>query len=444
MMRGMNRLRTLSLLLLGVMVVGVTGYLGYQGLDTGQGNVPPVATPPTIKVTRGTVQQTVSAPATLLGTREVALGMPVGGRVAAVQVRPGDRVAAGVTLALLDTSELQRTAQQRYADYLTAQLTYSQTLQGPDPAELQAAQAALLSVQAAYTDVITPPTANDMAALVAALHNAEAAWQQAQTVYENSPDRASATLAREQTKNELAAAQAAYANALAPPMQSTLLAAQAQIATATAQLAALQPDPLAIAQAKVHLDQAHQAWQEAVTDVTRATLTAPFTGVVTEIQAIVGATVAPHAELMRMADPTALEVEAKVIEEDLPLVQIGQTVEVYFDAVPDLLATGRVRRINPLRLAGDRPLYGVYITLEQTPPEVVAGMSSDVAIIIAQRENVLQLPRAMVRSGANGSARVEVWTQARREVRPVNVGLRGDVYVEIVAGLAEGEEVITQ
>jgi multidrug efflux pump subunit AcrA (membrane-fusion protein) len=109
-----------------------------------------------------------------------------------------------------------------------------------------------------------------------------------------------------------------------------------------------------------------------------------------------------------------------------------------------LLATGRVSRINPLRLAGDRPLYGVYITLEATPAEVVAGMSSDAAVIIARREDVLQLPRAMVRSGPNSIGRVEVWRNGQREPREVKVGLRGDIYVEIIEGLAEGEEVVSR
>jgi multidrug resistance efflux pump len=55
-----------------------------------------------------------------------------------------------------------------------------------------------------------------------------------------------------------------------------------------------------------------------------------------------------------------------VIEEDLPLLQIGQPVEVFFDAVPEAAVHGRVARIVPQRLSGeDRPLYPVYITLDE-------------------------------------------------------------------------------
>lgn len=440
----MKRTIFLVLLIGGIGVAGVAGYLRYHALASTQAQAALVHTPATVTVTRGTVQQTVSAPGTVIGTREVALGLPIAGRIAELYVRPGERVQAGTVLAMLDPGELQREADQRHADYLQAQLSYSQTVQGPDAAKVQAAEAALISARAAYTALLAPPPASEIAPLEAALRNAEATLQQAQRTYQTSTDRPAAEFGLEQATINRNAAQAAYDAAFAPPEASALLSAQAQIATAEAQLAALYPDANAIAQAQLALDQAHQRWQEALAKVGQVTLTAPFDGVVLQIRPIVGENVAAYAEIIRFADPHALEIEAKVIEEDLPLVQIGQAVEIYFDAVPDLLATGRVSRINPLRLPGDRPLYGVYITLAETPAELAAGMSSDAAIIIERRAEVLQLPRSMVRAGANGVGRVEVWHNGQREERQIKTGLRGDVYVEIVEGLAEGEEVVSR
>jgi multidrug efflux pump subunit AcrA (membrane-fusion protein) len=74
----------------------------------------------------------------------------------------------------------------------------------------------------------------------------------------------------------------------------------------------------------------------------------------------------------------------------------------------------------------------------------VPGMTVDASIIVAQRTGVLQLPRALVRAGADGTAQVDVWADARVEKRTVQIGLRGDVYVEILAGLREGEQVVGQ
>lgn len=432
---------TILLVLVGI---GAAGTFGYLAVGNSQAATTPVEIPITIKVTRGTVQQTVSAPGTVLGTEEVALSLPVGGRIATLRVRAGTRVKADAILLTLDTNELQRIERQQHAAWLEAQLTFSQTVRAPSSVDLRAAQAALFSARATYSDLVAAPSTHEIAPLQATLRNAQATLQQVQSSYETAQDRSNAALALEQAKNNFTAAQAAYDNALAPPDQSVLLTAQSQIAAAEAHIAALQPDPDVVAQAKLKLEQANTRWQQAVDDIARATLTAPFDGVVLEIDRAVGENVPANSTIMRFADPTALEVQAKVIEEDLPLVQIGQTVEVYFDAVPDLLASGPVTRINPLRIPGDRPMYGVYIALDTIPTAVLAGMSSDVAIIIARHEDVLQLPRAMVRSSATGIGHVEVWKEGKREKRQVKVGLRGDVYAEIVEGLKEGDEVVSK
>ena len=443
MVSGMNTW-VVGAVIAALLTIGAAGYLGYRSVVTAQGQAEAPQAPATIPVTRGTIQQTVSAPGTLAGTREALLNLPVSGQVLEIAVRVGERVAAGATLIELDTAELEENEQQQRLTYLQAQLTYSQTIQGPDPADVQAAQAALISAQAAYTALISPPSANEVAQLEAALRNAEASLKDAQMSYESSLDRAAATLVLEQAQNNYNAAQAAYDQAFEAPDAATLGEAQAQIAEAQAQVANLEPDPVEITQATLQMEQALADWEHTKDDLQQAILTAPFDGVVLEIKSRVGERVDANAPLILFADPTALEVEAKAVEEDLPLVEIGQEVEVYFDAVPEAIVRGHVTRINPLRLEGDRPLYGVYISLDEIPAGVVAGMTVDAAIVIEHREDVLQLPRALVRASATNKSSVEVWANGQRQRREITVGLRGDVYVEIVDGLAEGDAVVSQ
>ena len=178
-------------------------------------------------------------------------------------------------------------------------------------------------------------------------------------------------------------------------------------------------------------------------DLAAATLRAPFDGVVLEVRAIPGEMISSGTGVILLADPSAAEVRTTVIEEDLPLVQIGQAVELFFDALPDAAVPGRVARIVPRRVHGeDRPLYHVYVTMDELPEGVVAGMTADASIITAQRVDVLRLPRALVRARSDGTAQVKVWVNGQVESRTVQVGLRGDVYVEISDGLHEGERVV--
>jgi multidrug efflux pump subunit AcrA (membrane-fusion protein) len=151
----------------------------------------------------------------------------------------------------------------------------------------------------------------------------------------------------------------------------------------------------------------------------------------------VGDAVSPGVALMRLADQNAHEIQVSVIEEDLPLVQVGQAVDVYYDAQPDAEMQGTVARIVPQRVQGsDRPLYYVTISIPNLPDGVVADMTVDTSIILDHRTDVLRLPRE--------TAVVKVWVNNAIEERTVKVGLRGDTYIEILDGITPGEEVVGQ
>ena len=222
------------------------------------------------------------------------------------------------------------------------------------------------------------------------------------------------------------------------------------------EMARLDTEPLEEALAAAQQEQARQLIEgfgplptrevkRAKSDLAASTLTAPFDGVVLEVSATPGETVAAGMGFILLADPSAVEVRTTVIEEDLPLVQVGQPVELFFDAQPDTATAGRVARIVPRRVLGeDRPLYHVYLEMESVPEGVVSGMTADASIVVAHRTGVLRLPRSLVRSRFGGTATVEVWAGGRAQARTVDVGLRGDVNVEIVAGLREDEPVVAE
>jgi multidrug efflux pump subunit AcrA (membrane-fusion protein) len=119
-------------------------------------------------------------------------------------------------------------------------------------------------------------------------------------------------------------------------------------------------------------------------------------------------------------------------------------VELYFDALPDVESSGVVTRIVPERLSGDRPLYQVYVRLDAVPVHLVDGMTADTAIQIAQRQQVLCLPRALVHASSGETATIKVWNGLTVEKREIKIGLRGDVYIEILSGLVEGEKVTSK
>ena len=85
-------------------------------------------------------------------------------------------------------------------------------------------------------------------------------------------------------------------------------------------------------------------------------LVAPFDGVIQEVRPIVGETLSAGAPVIQLLDAKALEARLTVTEEDYPLVEVGQRAQLYFDSQPDLIITGTVTAIAPLREAeSDKP-----------------------------------------------------------------------------------------
>lgn len=486
---------------LALIVVGGAGYLGARSVR-GE-TTPAVQAPTTVEVTRGDVQQTVTAPGQLAGLRQVTLALDVGGKLAEVLVHPGEPVQAGDVLAQLDPSPLEAHVAAAQAGLEVARAQLAQCQAGPTVAETAAAQLALAQAEANLRRLQAGPTAAEVAAAEAAvatarndlatleskpdpdslaqvraeLERAQVRLRQAQTAYDQVKDRpdvgmlpqalalqeatiahqvAQAALAaanRPATPAELgaagarlAAAQAALARLQKGPSEDELRLAELQETKAEADLAELSARPLAVdlKQAEAAVLSAELALRQARTDLAAANLSAPFDGTVLAVSAQPGETVIAGTGLIVLTDPAALEVETSVIEEDLPLVQVGQEVELFFDARPDVEVRGRVAYIVPQRLPGDRPLYAVYLAVDDLPQGLLAGMTVDASIVVASRRDVLRLPRALAHARSDGTATVQVWTGSRTEERLVQTGLRGDVYVEIVDGLQAGEQVIAQ
>jgi HlyD family secretion protein len=490
-----------SLTLLGIGIVAGAAYLGTQ--PVGGSASTETQRPQTVEVTRGDVQTTVTAPGHLVYQREAALAFAVGGSVLEVNVRPGDTVMRGETMARLDPLPLVKQVDAARIELELATTLLDQVQAGPSEAQFSAAELRLAQAQAALQQLRDGPSNADIAAAEAEVSAAQSelqrllhlpdpndvvlaqaradkaamVLQQAQAAYDMVSHRPNVAmmpqaLALHQATVDCNAAQAGLDAARKQPSPAILDAAKARLAAAESRLAEMQTGPSAgdlqraellvhtaeaeiaqllatptaadVQQAETAVKRAELALARAEADLEAGTLTAPFDAVVLDVGASPGELIGPGSGVIVLADRAALEVEATVIEEDLPLVQVGQQVILFFDAQPSDELLGSVARIVPQRIPGDRPLYPVYIAVQELPAPLLAGMTVDSSIVIDSRYTVLRLPRALVRARSDGTATIEIWTGAETEERSVRTGLRGDSYVEILEGLQAGEQVVTQ
>jgi RND family efflux transporter MFP subunit len=163
---------------------------------------------------------------------------------------------------------------------------------------------------------------------------------------------------------------------------------------------------------------------------------APIDGVVLREEGEIGEIVDSSVVLYRIGIPTALQLVAEVNEEDIPRVQLGQSVLIRSDAFPGDRLVGTVREITP---AGDpiAKTYRIRVALPDDTPLRV-GMSVEANVIARQKQDVLLVPSASLIGNA-----VFVAKDGRAVRRQVEVGVRGTQMVEILAGLEQGERVIS-
>ena len=324
-------------------------------------------------------------------------------------------------------------------------------------AQVSAANAAVNGLQRAYEvvlDCCLGATEEQVRFALEAAHKSLEAAQQKLAELQSGAD-----------PNEVGAAQASVGVAMAnrDAVQANLAllergATAAEVAAAQTQLAQAQAaldgvlngvsaEQVAIAQAQV--EQARISLQRAQNDLTKATLTAPFDGIVTAIYVHVGETAAGRA--LSLIDTSSLEVVLNVGEVDLATITPDQTAAITLEPFPDEVITGTVTTIEPKSAAASEngpATYNVHISLGNTDLPIRVGMSANADLTTAERKNVLLVPnRAVIAERQTGKFYVNVIQggdlSTGQVVRTeVTTGLRDAQYTEITSGLSEGDKII--
>jgi HlyD family secretion protein len=246
-----------------------------------------------------------------------------------------------------------------------AQAEYDRTNKASDTSQALALQQATLDLEAAQAEtqrLAAGPRPSDLAPLTANVETAEAQVLLAEAQVE-------------QARSQVVQAEADVAQA-----QAALEAARAQAGQAQAALDRLQagatPEEVAVAQATV--DRAREALVTAQALLDQATLIAPFDGTVGQVDVRQDEEVMPGQVVLLLGDLTLLRVETTDLDEiDVARVQVGQRVDLTFDALPEKVLAGRVARVAPVSTPNQAATtYTVLIDFEETDPALRWGMTA--------------------------------------------------------------------
>jgi len=300
------------------------------------------------------------------------------------------------------------------------------------------------------------------------------------SAHEANVDEADAALANARASLELARANSGRAEV----MRAETLMAKADYEKALADLhqaeAAVKMNEAGLVRAKV--------------DLVHCTIRAPIDGVVISRNVTLGQTVAASLSAPTLfvlaQDLRKMRIEANVSEADIGSIEVGQEANFTVDAFPDETFKGKVAQIRTAPTVEQNVVtYPAIIEVHNPALKLKPGMTANVSIVVARRENTLRVPNAALRfrapagpgvrkaaptlapvgavsekgRGVGGAARkqgsrefvrtVYILTSRSESVTGsgddrlqrlrIRTGLSDGRYTEVVEGLNEGDKVVT-
>jgi len=169
---------------------------------------------------------------------------------------------------------------------------------------------------------------------------------------------------------------------------------------------------------------------------------APVTGIVLEKKAVQGMRFMPGEVLYQIADLSSVWVLAEVAEQDIGLIKAGTVAQVNIAAYPDKHFVGKVDFIYPTL---DTATRTVQVRVELANPNglLKPAMFANVELAVSHGGKVLTVPvSAVIDSGTRKIVLVQL-AEGHFEPRTVKLGGSSENYVEVLEGIAEGEQVVT-
>ena len=212
-------------------------------------------------------------------------------------------------------------------------------------------------------------------------------------------------------------------------------------ATALASECSASRTEIGVLQAKVAVARAN---------IARTRLTAPFDGVIAEINGELFEFVTPSPigiptpPAVDIIDNTCFYVTAPIDEVDAAGIRVGMPVRISLDAFKDQRFTGHVRRIADYVLDIEKQARTVDVEAAFEKAEdlrqLLAGYSADIEVILEVRQNVVRVPTEAIMDGKQ----VFVFDAGRNQVRArtIRTGLSNWDWTEVLEGLAADDQVV--
>jgi HlyD family secretion protein len=351
------------------------------------------------KAQRGPIRSLVSTNGKVEPLRNFEAHAPIATTVKRLLVKEGDRVKRGQLLVQLDDADIR--------------------------AKAASAQAQIRAAQADQSALKTGGTQEEVITLNSQLIKARSARETAQRNVE----------ALRRLQQQGAASEGEVRQA-----EDTLQRAEADLSLLE-QKQKERYSPPEVARIEAQSTEAEAAYASAENSLHKSTVLAPFDGVIYSVPVKEGAFVQGGELLLQEANLSNVLVRAFVDEPDVGRLQMGQKVEITWDAVPGRVWNGSVNTVPAtVRLRGNRNVGETTCLIDNTDLRLLPNINVGVTIVTAQHNDVLTLQRDALRMD---DSRPYVYRidGDRLHQQTVSFSLQNLTRVEITSGLSEGDKV---
>lgn len=357
--------------------------------------------------------ETIASSARVGGVQESAVGAQFTGTVERLFVRIGDRVKAGQPIATLRNTVTQQQRAQAQTAVTTAQARLAQVAKPPQQSEVDEATHGVTEAKAQVKQA------------TADLNLAVTQFQRQQQLYNE----------KLIPRSEFDTAQANQES-----LKARLRSAQATVKVREAKLETLRNGATRedVQVARAQLSEAQQAYQVAAQQSKEATVTAPFNGVVTALNAEEGQQVGPTGVVNLVSDD--LEIRVDLDESNLADLEVGQTAVMSSSAFGGKTFEGKLTDIGAA-VDEARGIVTIKITPVDPPSWLRPGQTVNVNLLTNEKVDRLLVPStAVLRQGTRSVVMVvEDGHVAEKVVMTRPTVQQG---IPIVSGLTDSDQVI--
>lgn len=194
--------------------------------------------------------------------------------------------------------------------------------------------------------------------------------------------------------------------------------------------------------ARAQLAQSDARLQELRINLANTNVVSPVDGFVARRELDIGAFASQNQPVASVVDISSLRLVANVVEKDLRAVTVGDRASVDVDAFPGEKFSGRIARLAPVLDPATRTAT-MEVEIANRDGRLKPGMYARVDLTVEDKDNVLVVPKIALVDSQGERGVYQPGEDNKAKFKAVKVGIENNETAEILAGLTEGEQIVS-